>query len=124
MSDTYCDVGQVASQLGIPDSDEDVLLAAAVDAASRQVDSYCGRRFWQDSAVVAREFFPTSSTCVDLLGQPDGSPATEISTATGLIVKTDSGDNGGFATTLTIGTHFLLHPRDAAADGRPYSAVG
>lgn len=122
MADTYCTPEQVAAQVGITDANDDLLLAGACDAASRQVDAWCGRRFWQDTAVTTREFYPCGSV-VDLLEQPTGAPQVEISTATGLIVKTDTGDNGGYATTLTIDTDFLLQPRNAIADGRAFDRV-
>ena len=123
MATTYCETEEVAAQLGIADTEDDLLIAGAVAAASRQIDAFCGRRFYQDATVATREFYPTSSTSVDLLEQPGDGPSVEISTATGLVVKTDTGDDGLFATTLTISTNFLLHPRNADDDARPWTEV-
>ena len=94
-------------ELGIPvtNTEHDTKLDAAVSAASRQIDGHCGRRFWQDGSVVAREFYADSP--VDCM-------VDDISTTTGLIVKVDTGDDGTFATTLTITTHFLLLPLNVA----------
>jgi hypothetical protein len=47
----------------------------------------------------------------------------DISTTTGLVVKLDTGDNGGFATTVTISTQFVLTPPNAADDGEPYTGI-
>ena len=47
----------------------------------------------------------------------------DISTTTGLIVKLDDGDNGTFSTTLTIGTHFILTPSNAADEGEPFTCL-
>lgn len=123
MPTTYCTVQEVAAQVGIDDTDDDLLIESAVSAASRQIDAWCGRRFYQDDSVATREFYPESSTCLNLLDQPGVSPATEISTTTGLIVKTDTADDGTFATTLTISTGFLLLPRNADDDSRPWNQL-
>jgi hypothetical protein len=112
----YCTAAQVRSAIGIEDSEDDALIDAAVNAASRQIDAHCGRRFWQDGTVVAREFYAESSS--DLY-------VGDISTATGLIVKLDEADTGAFGTTLTISTHFLLGPLNAADETpvRPYTHI-
>jgi hypothetical protein len=123
LATTYCNTEQVAAQLGISDTDDDLLIDGAISAASRQIDAFCGRRFYQDSAVATREFYAASNMCLDLLDQPGESPATEISTTTGLIVKTDTGDDGTFATTLTINTDFILLPRNADDDSRPWNEI-
>jgi hypothetical protein len=117
----YALAEDVAADVGITDPTSYASVDAAIDAAEAQIDVYCGRRFWQDSAVVIREFYGCGNE-VDLLDQP-GDVAVEISTTTGLIVKTDTGGDGSFATTLTINTNFLLLPRNAAADSRPYSCL-
>lgn len=108
----------VAAELGItsPSATQQTQIDAAVNAASRQIDAYTGRRFWQDATVVTREYHADDSwTChVD-----------DISTTTGLIVKTDTADTGGFATTLTVTTHFILLPLNAAdrVPVWPYDAI-
>jgi len=114
----YCELGDVRSALNIPasSSDKDVTIEAAINAASRQIDAHCGRRFWQDGTVVTREYFADDlSEC-----QVD-----DISTTTGLIVKLDDADTGAFGTTLTISTHFVLLPRNAAREVPvwPYTAI-
>lgn len=121
MAEDYCTVAEVKAALGITDADEDALLGFAATSASRQIDGWCGRSFWQDNTVTTREVYATSPTCVDLLDQ-DGI-AREISTTTGLIVKIDETGTGTFGTTLTITTDFLLLPRNATADGRGYSEL-
>ena len=122
MSTDYCTAAELKADLGVGDSADDLSINSAIAAASREIDGHCGRSFWQDTEVVTREFFATSAMCVDLLDQPGEQPAREISTATGLIVKSDDG-TGAFASTLTISTGFLLYPRNAAADGFPYSEI-
>lgn len=90
----------------------DTILAAA----SRQVDKYTGRRFWQDGTVVAREYFADNAYVV----QTD-----DISTTTGLVVKVDVNGDGTFARTLTISTDFLCFPLNAADDvpAKPFTEL-
>ena len=104
----YCTLDQVRAHLGYPVSaerDEDTHLELAVNAASRLIDAYCGRRFWQDGSVVVREYWAESAQCVEV---------DDISTTVGLIVKIDEAGAGTFGTTLTISTDFLLRPSNAA----------
>lgn len=122
MATDYTTATDLATELGISDGLDNALLAASISAASRQIDGHCGRSFWQDTAVNAREFYAESPVCVNLLEQ-DEEPAREISTTTGLIVKIDDDGDGTFETTLTIGTDFILLPRNAAADNRGFSEI-
>jgi hypothetical protein len=113
----YCSLAQLQTELRIRDTDDDTRLEIAIAAASRQIDGYCGQRFWQDGSVVAREFFAEDCFTVRV---PEG-----ISTVTGLIVKTDDNDDGTFETTHTITTEFIVSPVNAADEVpvRPFSCV-
>lgn len=119
----YCTAAALRAELGIGDSEDDLKISTAISAASRQIDGHCGRSFWIDDSVVTREFYATSGTHLDLLDQPGEQPAREIATTTGLIVKIDEAGTGTFATTPTISTDYLLYPRNATADGFPFSEV-
>jgi hypothetical protein len=118
----YSTLALLKAELGIPTgtTDKDSRCEVAVEAASRQIDAHCGRRFWQDATVVAREFFADSSTEVTVEGF-DG----DISTVTGLIVKADDDNDGTFETTFTITTHFVLLPANAADNSPvwPYTTI-
>lgn len=87
------------------DTDDDAAIERSVEAASRQIDGWCGRKFWVDSDVVAREFYADS---------PRVCFVDDISTVTGLVVKIDEDGSGSFETTITIATDFILLPRNAA----------
>jgi hypothetical protein len=108
----YCTVEQVRAELG--DDGERLplaLLEKAVNTASRAVDDWTGRRFWQDPAPVVRRY------------RTDGSPRVQvgdISTTTGLVVETGPGD-GTWDTTWTLDTDFELGPENADADGGAYA---
>jgi hypothetical protein len=88
------------------DSTRQAAIHRAINAASRQIDGHCGRRFWQDSTVVARVYFATDESCVEV---------DDISTLTGLIVKTDPDGDGTYENTLTITADFRVAPFNAAA---------
>lgn len=108
MANAYATLAQMDAEIGITDQLGAGNRQLALDAASRQIDKHCGlpHGFWQDATVTTREFYSDDSQTVCI---PDG-----ISTLTGLIVKSDTNDDGLFATTLTITTHFILQPVNAA----------
>ena len=116
LTNCYATRANLAEVLGIEDLDGDIRMDAALNAASRQVDAHTGRRFWQDGTVVTRTYFAADEYFVEV---------DDISTTSGLVVKTDSNADGTFATTLTISTDFILGPLNAAADvpARPYETV-
>jgi hypothetical protein len=113
----YTSLEHMQTTLSIRGVEHDERLKRAINASSRQIDGHTGRRFWQDSALAAYEFYADDAHTLCI---PDG-----ISTTTGLLVKTDDNDDGTFETTLTIGTDFILLPRNAAlrVPAWPYEAV-
>lgn len=84
----YCTLDDLREQLG--DGNEQLnknMLARAINAASRSIDAYCNRRFWQDPTPTSMLFYPDPGS-TDLWLDED------ISTETGLIVSTDNAGNG------------------------------
>ena len=116
----YCTEAQVRAELqDIAATVNSDLICKAINVASREIDNVCSgdvprsRRFWQDTAVQTRTY-----TCEDLTFVY----VDDISTVTGLIVKTDDNDDGTYETTWTINTDFALWPLNAAADAaEPYA---
>lgn len=109
----YCTTDQVREELGDDGQRLSVnLLDKAVNAASRAVEQWTGRRFWQDPAPVARTFRPEFRHRVDV---PD------ISTTAGLLVATDPAGAGTFGTSWTLDTDFELGPENADADGGAFA---
>lgn len=113
----YCSIESLKSRLGITDTNDDHELAGNTRSASGQINGYTGRPFGfgRDAAVTVRTYQADNSRSVRI---PEG-----ISTATGLIVKTDEDGDGVFERTLTIDTDFLLRPANALADGWPYDEI-
>lgn len=114
----YATLAQLKAELAISVSDTttDTKLETAIAAASRQIDGFCARRFWQDGTVQVRTYYA---------GDEDECWTDDISTTTGLIVKVDYGNDGSFSTTLTVSTDYLLHPLNALSNtpARPYECI-
>jgi len=107
----YCTLAQAKAALRIADNTDDTLLENAITSASRRIDGYCGRFFYQTaSSVVAMN--PYS---LYLLTFP-----ADVSSGTGLVIKTDTAGDGTYATTLVLNTDYILTPTDAALQSRPY----
>ena len=117
MANEYCTDAQLCAALGInADSIGATKRDLARSAASRQVDGFCGRFFYQDSAVADRQYF--ADNALDCM-------VDDISTTTGLIVKVDNDSDGTFETTLTVTTNYILLPTNAPdmQPVRPYTQI-
>ena len=116
LTNAYTTIAALKQELNIGQADTsyDVKLETALNAASRQIDRHCGRRFWQDPSVVQREYYADN---------PYLCSTDDISTTNGLVVRVDTGDDGTYATTLTINTHFVLLPRNADHDSLPWNEI-
>lgn len=117
LTNAYTTLPLFKSYLGISVSTMDTQLEMALNAASRSIDHYCGRRFWTDPSVVTRTFAGKGSTILEL---PDG-----IATVTGLVVKTDTAADGTFATTWAA-TDYQLLPVNAPyafPEVEPWTAI-
>lgn len=103
----YCTIEQARVAIGIAPTDvsKDDELELLTNATCRLIDDHTGRPhgFWQDPAVTVRVYDCDDQYLLDV---------EDISTTTGLIVKTDSGA-GTYPTTLTLGTDFVVLPRNA-----------
>lgn len=96
----YTTSSAVKTLLGIADSTWDTDIGRAVTTASVAIDAFCNRSFSQDGSATAKVFRPqTWETC----------PVVDISTTTGLVVKTDDDDDGVFETTWSS-TDYELEP--------------
>lgn len=101
----YTTVALVKDYLGIPDtvSTEDTAITAALNAAADQIDGYCNQTF--ETVTEARVF---------RADDPKLLLVDAFNTLTGLVVKTDTSNDGTYDTTLTITTDFVPHPFNAA----------
>lgn len=110
---SYARPEDVRSTLGLSGttySDPDI--NRAVIAASRVIDSICGRFFYLDTVDTIRYYSPET-----------GYRATieDITTVTAVAVDLDG--DGTFETPLTVNSAVLPHPLNAAALERPYTSL-
>ena len=109
----YCTLAELKSALRITDSTDDTLLESAIESASRRIDGYTGRFFYQ-TASTAVPMYPYDEY---LLVFPN-----DVATST-ITIKIDSQANGTYATTLTQGTDYVLQPRNVPIYSRPYESA-
>jgi hypothetical protein len=90
----------------------------AITAASRQVESFTGRIFYQRAATSL--YYSSYSTAAVTLEIDD------LATTTDLAVRTDTAGDGTYSTLLTINTDFLVEPRNQQFGGQvawPYTQL-
>lgn len=113
----YLTLAEAKDSLEIPltDTADDAMLELAIEAASRAIDDFTSR-FFHQTALQAREFNVSRHWEVGV---------DDISTTTGLVVKTDEDLNGIFETTLTLDTDFYLLPLNAGDETpvRPFTLL-
>ena len=105
----YITQNDLKAFVGIPTSDtaDDDLLDNAINGASRQIDAFCGRKFYADASATAREYFTNDyfKLYVD-----------DISTTTDLVIKYDDDDDGTYETTVPS-TEYKLLPINGVVGG-------
>lgn len=105
----YLTVDELADWVRVADSIDDVALALAITAASRAIDGYCNRQFGKVAAPEERTYvaaprFDRGRWAVDI---------DDVMSTTGMTVAV----SGGAVTAYT------LEPRNAAAEGRPWTRL-
>lgn len=106
----YCTLSEIKAALRLTDSNDDTLLENAIEGASRRIDGYCGRFFYQKQATV--DLFTRFPYVVQI-------PELASSNIT---LRTDDGANQTFSTTWTS-SEYLLEPTDTALTGLPYTKI-
>lgn len=112
----YASAAELKAALSITHSNDDAEVAIALTAASRAIDNHCGRVFGLEDPAAARYYagrwdHDLCRYVVDI---------NDVQTTTSLVVKTDSANDGTFATTLTLNTDYRLAPYNAGLDGKPW----
>jgi len=77
---------------------EDAQMEAAIETASRMIDEHTSRRFYSDANASARSYWADDPTRVVV---------DDFSTTTGLVIKTDTGDNGTYDQTWAANEYFV-----------------
>lgn len=93
------------------------VITTCISAASRQIDAYCGRVF--SNASETNYFSPTNNLWVVDFGDK------ELASTSGLAVLGDPGNNGTYAETWTLDTHFVVEPLNRTRNGLtwPYTRL-
>lgn len=109
----YCTLNELKEILRILDTVDDELLEARINEASRVIDDHCNRRFYADTTASARVFTSIDGNTIFV---------DDISSTTGLVVKTDSAGDGTYATTVTA-TDFQTQPLNSIVKGQPITSL-
>ncbi len=107
----YCSLNEVKAALRITDNTDDTLLENAIEGASRRIDGYCGRRFYQQNATL-------TLYAVDSYTLPTQDDLYSVTT-----LKTDDDGDGTYETTWTAGVDYQLEPLDAVITGQPIRTI-
>jgi hypothetical protein len=86
----------------------------AISTASRAVDAFCGRPFYETGTVQTRVVSPRGmgSWYEIELGE-----VGDISTSTDLVVATTTNNDGTYPDTWTLNTDFILEPENQISNG-------
>ena len=101
--------------IAVADTTDDNRLTMAADAATQMIQAYCNRHFVQQATVSARTLVASTPWMIEV---------DDISTATGLIIKTDEDADGTFETTWAS-TDYQLEPLNGKLGGQdwPYTRI-
>ena len=104
---SYVALSELKSALGITSSTDDAFLNLAIGAAETAINDLCGRKFTVDGSASARTYRAQPYLCV----------TDDVSTLTGLVVKTDTSGDGTFDTTWAS-SDYQVEPLNNLVKGR------
>jgi len=112
--DSYIAAANAEVSIGLENRADE--LDAAINAASRAIDAYTGRLFYDTGAATARVYPADSYGRIHV---------DDFHTTTGLVVATDPGGTGTFGTTWTT-SDYQLEPLNGVFGGHtgwPYNSI-
>ena len=115
----YCTLAEVKSAARISDSTDDTLLENCIEAASRRIDGYVGRFFYQNTATI-KLYLTDTSIITPTSYNSYVLPTDDLVSVTTL--TTDDAGDGTFSTTWT-NSDYRLEPLNSVALGRPFRKV-
>ncbi len=105
----YISSAAFSSYAGVSTSSHGTEITAAITAASRAVDGFCGRQFsGNTSSVTTKVYRADWAWRIEV---------DDIGTTASLVVKTDEADSGTYGTTWTVTTDFTLDPPNGSLNG-------
>lgn len=117
LTNAYATLDQFKDHMGVQDDADGTLMEAALNAASRAIDSHCRRRFYKDTTTSARVY---DTDDMSLLKVDD------FCSTSGLTVVYDSGDVGTYDLTWTSPNDYTVWPRNGVVgglEGFPYYEI-
>jgi hypothetical protein len=109
---SYATLAEFKAAVGITDSTDDAALQSVLDATDTLIDLHCDRKTGFGTASETRYY--TAEDWEYVLTDDLVSVTT---------LQTDDDANGTYETTWTVGTDYVLAPRNAALDGFPYTEI-
>lgn len=106
----YCTLAELKAACRITDNSDDTLLENCVESASRRIDGFCNRFFYQQSATTVLRY----AANLYFVTVPDLVSVTQLATD-------DAGD-GAFST-VWQSTDYQLEPLDRGLQSRPATAI-
>lgn len=106
----YITEADLKALMAVDDDIDDLAIGLAITAASRAVDRHCGRQFGKTDAPVERVF----GGFWDYGARAYAVETGDIATATGLVVE---------GAEVIPTDDYVLYPRNAAGEGRPYNRI-
>lgn len=108
LGDPYVTAEELKEYAKVGDSVDDILIGQVVNAVSRSIERNLGRQFNDAGSATARTFYPARYDCVRV---------DDFSTTTGLVVKSDTANDGTFGTTISS-SYYTAWPLDGIVDGQ------
>lgn len=105
----YTTLATVKAALRITDAVDDALIESSINSASRLIDGYCGRAFYNDGTA-SRYFAPQNELFCDV----------DDLASTAITVATDAQVNGTFAVVFAV-TDYQLEPLNGVLDGQDWA---
>lgn len=118
LGDPYITAAELRTQGNYPSgsTDDGTELDRVADAVTRAIERYCGRQFNDAGSATARKYVPDTwnRVCVD-----------DFSTTTGLVVKSDTGNDGNYTTTISSSYYspWPFNTTVAGQTGYPYREI-
>ena len=106
----YCTLNEVKASARVSDNIDDSLFERSIEGASRRIDGYCGRFFYQSALTTINQYAVDDYNLA----------VTDIATTAGLILQTDDNMDGTWNDTWVLNTDFQMEPLDASLQSRPY----
>lgn len=107
---SYATVDQFRAYIRDTTSLDTEMMFNAIAAASRDVDGYCGRHFYQHTDV---QYFSPDENNLWILYLDD----MDLSSSDGLTVQVEFGTDGTYPETRTFGTDFICQPINQSVGG-------